>query len=394
MELTILMPCLNEAKTISASIQEAKLFLEKANIDGEILISDNGSNDGSVEIAMEAGARVIHAPIKGYGAALIAGIAQARGRYVVMGDCDMSYDFSALDDFLVALRAGSQLVMGNRFAGEILPGAMPALHRYFGNPVLSFIGRLFFRVKVKDFHCGLRGFERSEIEKLNLISQGMEFASEMVVKAALVDLKISEVPITLRPDGRDRPPHLRSWRDGWRHLRFLLLFCPRWLFLYPGIVLLMSGLIMEGLIQKGTVSFLGLGLGVHTMMYMAASCILGAQMIFMAIIIKWISILSGISPIPFWFKRWPRSLGLEAGLVLAFLLFVTGLIWSVNQLIFWQQQGFGGLDPALMMREVIPAVTLLIIGGQIGTSTMLAAALYSSWISAGRGVYFKNFNRQ
>ena len=242
LELTILMPCLNEAETIETCIQKATGYLRSSGVVGEVLIADNGSTDGSVEMAQRLGARVVKVRERGYGAALIAGIEAARGRYVIMGDADDSYEFSNLEGFVSALRGGNELVMGNRFKGGIKPGAMPPLHRYLGNPVLSTIGRVFFNSPVGDFHCGLRGFNREAIAGLGLCSPGMEFASEMVVKATLKKLKITEVPTTLSPDGRSRPPHLRSWRDGWRHLRFLMLFSPRWLFLYPGIVLSLLGL--------------------------------------------------------------------------------------------------------------------------------------------------------
>ena len=240
-ELTILMPCLNEAETLAFCIRKARLFLSRTGISGEILIADNGSIDGSRTIAESLGARVVLVANRGYGSALRSGIRAAHGRFVIMGDSDDSYDFSLLDDFVEKLRGGCQLVMGNRFTGGILPGAMPPLHRYIGNPVLTAIGRLFFRSPCRDFHCGLRGFERSAILGLDLQSPGMEFATEMVVKASVHNLRISEVPTTLSPDGRSRPPHLRSWRDGWRHLRFLLLFSPSWLFLYPGMALTFLG---------------------------------------------------------------------------------------------------------------------------------------------------------
>ena len=227
MELTVLMPCLNEARTVVRCVEAARGFLQRAGVQGEVLVADNGSTDGSQDLASAAGARVISVQERGYGAALIGGIRNARGRFVIMGDADDSYDFSALQSFLAVLRSGADLVMGNRFRGGIEDGAMPPLHRYLGNPVLSFIGRLFFRTPIGDFHCGLRGFSRESIQRLALVSPGMEFASEMVAKAALAGMRIEEVPTTLRRDGRGRPSHLRSWRDGWRHLRFLLLFCPR-----------------------------------------------------------------------------------------------------------------------------------------------------------------------
>ena len=242
LELTILMPCLNEAETLATCIDKARRYLDTSGIRGEILVADNGSTDGSREIAAEHGARVVAVAERGYGAALKAGIKAAAGRYVIMGDADDSYDFSNLHPFVAKLREGVELVMGNRFKGGIAPGAMPGLHKYLGNPVLSGIGRLFFKSPIGDFHCGLRGFHRNAIAALGLESPGMEFASEMVVKATLRHKAIAEVPTTLSPDGRSRPPHLRSWRDGWRHLRFLMLFCPKWLFFYPGLVLLAAGL--------------------------------------------------------------------------------------------------------------------------------------------------------
>jgi len=241
-ELLIVMPCLNEARTIAACIDKAHGFLERAGVVGEVVIADNGSTDASRDIAVTHGARVCQVKEMGYGAALRGGIGAARGRYVIMGDCDDSYDFSCLDDFVLKLREGYDLVMGNRFRGGIAPGAMPGLHRYLGNPVLSGLGRLFFSNDVGDFHCGLRGFSKGAIEALNLRTTGMEFATEMVVKAALRGLRVTEVPTTLAPDGRTRRPHLRTWRDGWRHLRFLLLYSPDWLFLYPGLALFGLGL--------------------------------------------------------------------------------------------------------------------------------------------------------
>jgi hypothetical protein len=250
-ELTILMPCLNEAETLETCVRKARGFLEEHGIDGEVVIADNGSTDGSQDIARTAGARVVDIPTRGYGAALIGGIEAARGEYVIMGDADDSYDFTALMPYVTQLRDGAELVMGNRFEGGIAPGAMPPLHRYLGNPVLSFIGRLFFRTSIGDFHCGLRGFRRSSIVALDLRTTGMEFASEMVVKATLADLRIDEVPTTLSPDGRTRAPHLNTWRDGWRHLRFLLLYSPRWLFFYPGAVLGVLGVIGMVLLGSG-----------------------------------------------------------------------------------------------------------------------------------------------
>src|SRR5688572_4775837 len=264
-ELTILMPCLDEAAPVGACVEKARGFLQRSGVAGEVLVADNGSSDGSRDIAERAGARVIGVQRRGYGAALAAGIAAARGRYIIMGDADDSYDFSRLEAIVEKLRAGYPLVMGNRFKGGIRPGAMPALHRYLGNPVLSFVGRLFFRAPVGDFHCGLRGFDRAALLSLDLRTRGMEFASEVVVKAALGGWRIAEVPTTMHPDGRGRPPHLRSWRDGWRHLRFLLLFSPRWLFLYPGTLLLTLGVFLTVLLYFAPLRVGSLGLDIHSM---------------------------------------------------------------------------------------------------------------------------------
>ncbi|MSX34697.1 MAG: glycosyltransferase, partial [Actinobacteria bacterium] len=254
MELSVVLPCLNEAETLAVCIRKARASMNELGIDGEVVIADNGSTDGSQDIARSEGARVVDVPTRGYGAALIAGITDAKGTFVIMGDADDSYDLSNLGPFIEALRGGAELVMGNRFAGGIAPGAMPALHRYLGNPVLTAVGRVLFRSPVKDFHCGLRGFRRDAILELDLRTTGMEFASEMVVKATLNKLTIVEVPTTLSPDGRSRPPHLRTWRDGWRHLRFLLLYSPKWLFLYPGIVVFLLGLILGGALLRGPIN--------------------------------------------------------------------------------------------------------------------------------------------
>lgn len=378
MELTVLMPCLNEARTVGTCVEAALRFLREAGLQGEVLVADNGSTDGSRELAAAAGARVVPVPERGYGAALMGGIAAARGRFVIMGDADDSYDFSSLQNFVAALRGGADLVMGNRFRGGIAEGAMPFLHRYLGNPVLSFIGRLFFRTSIRDFHCGLRGFSRAAIQRLGLITPGMEFASEMVAKAALAGLRIEEVPTTLRPDGRGRPPHLRTWRDGWRHLRFLFLFCPRWLFLYPGMALLLLGAValVGGLTPAGTRH-----LGIHSMLYAAAAVILGLQMLAFALLTKWLAVLAGFVPQPRWMERWAGLFSIEKGLLSGLALFLSGLLWSLAITLDWGRTGFGALDPLETMRAVIPAVTLLAVGSQIGMASMFAGALLSSWRS-------------
>ena len=378
LELTVLLPCLNEARTVARCVDAALGFLESAGVAGEVLVADNGSTDGSQALARQAGARVIDVPRRGYGAALGAGIAAARGRFVVMGDADDSYDFSNLRAYLERLRGGAQLVMGNRFRGGIAPGAMPWLHRHLGNPVLSFIGRLFFRVPIGDFHCGLRGFSREAMLGLGLVSPGMEFASEMVAKAALAGLAIEEVPTTLRPDGRDRPPHLRTWRDGWRHLRFLLLFCPRWLFLYPGLLLLLLGL---GGFAAGAATRV---LGVHSLLYMAAATVLGGQLVQLALLTKWIGIVSGVVPTQRWLARLSPFLKIETGLLAGLLFIVLGLAVSVGLTVDWGAAGFGALDPEQTMRVAIPAVTLMIMGAQVAAGSLFAGALNFNWTSAER----------
>ena len=381
-ELTILMPCLDEAKTVGRCVEIARDFLAREGIDGEVLVADNGSGDGSREIATAAGARIVEVPQRGYGAALLAGIEVARGRFIIMGDADGSYDFSKLGGFVEHLRDGAQLVMGNRFRGGIEPGAMPHLHRYLGNPVLSFLGRLYFRTSIGDFHCGLRGFSRQAVQELHLVTGGMEFASEMVAKAALAHWRIDEVPTVLRPDGRDRPPHLRTWRDGWRHLRFLLLFCPRWLFLYPGLALLAVGLAGFALLQHGAVHFAALGLDIHSLLYMAGATVLGAQLIQLAVLTKWVGVLAGIVPKPKWLRYAERFASLEAGLLLSAVLLIAGFAWSVWLVNQWRASGFGPLDPRVAMRSAIPAVTLMVLGTQAAAGVLFAGALQSAWAGA------------
>jgi hypothetical protein len=385
MELTVLMPCLNEARTVARCVEAARRFLVGAGVEGEVLVADNGSTDGSQDLAAVAGARVISVAERGYGAALRDGIHHARGRYVIMGDADDSYDFSALQGFVAKLRDGADLVMGNRFRGGIAEGAMPPLHRYLGNPVLSFVGRLFFRTSIGDFHCGLRGFSRASIERLGLITPGMEFASEMVAKAALAGLRIEEVPTTLRPDGRGRPPHLRTWRDGWRHLRFLFLFCPRWLFLYPGLLLTCIGSLALLLGLPGVAEPVGRHLGIHSLLFMGATTILGVQLLVFALLTKWLAVLAGMVPEPGWMTRWGSSLSLEKGLLFGLALFLGGLAWSLAITLEWGRAGFGALDPLETMRSVIPAVTLMAVGSQAAMGALFAGALLSSWRSARRG---------
>lgn len=370
-ELTILMPCLNEARTLANCIRKARSFLQREGVNGEVLIADNGSSDGSAVIAQSEGARVVAVPTRGYGAALIAGIRSARGRFVVMGDADESYDFSQLQGFLQALRGGSQLVMGNRFAGGIRPGAMPPLHRYLGNPVLSFIGRLFFHSPIRDFHCGLRGFDRQAMLELDLNSTGMEFASEMVVKATLNGLRVCEVPTTLSPDGRDRPPHLRSWRDGWRHLRFLLVHAPAWLFMFPGIALTAAGLGLAIPLSLGPIPMGRFTLDIHTLLYATVSVCLGVQMLLFAGATSSHAVQIGVLPSMPRGLGWARRVPLEVTLVSGLLLLVAGAMLATLTVWMWSGADFRAIDPARLMRVAIPAAGLMMAGVQIATTGFL-----------------------
>lgn len=369
------MPCLNEAETLATCVQKAKRSLEENHVAGEIIAADNGSTDGSQEIAARLGARVIDVQAKGYGNALMGGIAAARGKYIIMGDADDSYDFGALEPFIAKLREGYDLVMGNRFRGGIRPGAMPPLHRYLGNPVLTTIGRLFFRSPCGDFHCGLRGFSKSAVLNLDLHTTGMEFASEMVVKATLQGLRIAEVPTTLSPAGRTRAPHLRSWRDGWRHLRFLLLYSPRWLFLYPGGLLMLLGLAaMLWLLPMPRVVS-GVTFDVHTLLYAAVAIVIGFQSILFAVFTKVFAISEGLLPKDERLDRAFRYVTLEVGLIAALVLIVAGLCGSAYAYWFWDRLSFGNLDPALTMRIVIPSVTALTLGCQTLFSSFFLSIL-------------------
>ena len=364
-ELSIVMPCLNEAETLETCIRKAQWYLTQHKIAGEIIVADNGSTDGSQAIAAQMGVRVVPIAEKGYGSALQGAITAARGQYTIMGDADDSYDFTKLTPFIEKLRSGYDLVMGNRFKGGIKRGAMPPLHKYLGNPVLTWIGRLLFASPCNDFHCGLRGFRTAAIRQLNLRTTGMEFASEMVVKATLYRMRITEVPTTLSPDGRSRPPHLRSWRDGWRHLRFLLLYSPRWLFLYPGALLMLIGLI--------TMLWLLPGPRVHTLLYSSAAMIIGFQAVSFAIFTKAFAVNEGLLPEDRRLKRLFRYVNLEVGLIVGVILLLIGIVSSIYAFSIWQQHLFGSLEPIAMMRIIIPAVTCLALGFQ----TILASFFLS-----------------
>jgi hypothetical protein len=375
LELTILMPCLNEAETIEVCVKKARSYLESHGVAGEVLIADNGSTDGSQALAERAGARVVPIPNRGYGAALQGGIQAARGRYIIMGDADDSYDFTALDPFVAKLREGYELVMGNRFKGGIKRKAMPPLHRYLGNPVLTAIGRILFNSPSGDFHCGLRGFNRSAMMGLALTSQGMEFASEMVVKASLRKLRVTEVPTTLSPDGRSRPPHLRSWRDGWRHLRFLLQFSPVWLFFYPGALLLLAGIAtMAWLLPEqrsvGSVSF-----DVNTLVFAAAGVVCGFQAVVFYVFAKTYAARSGLLPEDPLVSRIRDFLSMEVGLIVGLVLMAAGLVLALLAVGGWESTQFGRLRPEQSLRVVIPSATLLIVGLQLAFSSCMLSIL-------------------
>ncbi len=370
LELTILMPCLNEAETVEVCVRKARRFLERTGVAGEVLVADNGSTDGSPELAREAGARVVRVAAQGYGSALIGGIEAARGRFVIMADADDSYDFSQLDGFLDSLRAGHTLVIGHRFRGGIRPGAMPWLHRYLGNPVLSFLGRLFFSCRIGDFHCGLRGIERAAALRLGLCAPGMEFASEMIVKAALARWQIAEVPTELSPAGRSRPPHLRSWRDGWRHLRFLLLMSPRWLLLYPGLFLITAGLAAELAILRGPVVVHGVGFDIQTMLYAAGATILGLQLVLFSLIGRTVGVLKRLLPMTPRLRRFLLAFTVERGVLLGVSLGLAGLGLAVYSVDAWVRARLGVMDPVTAMRVVIASVTMMLAGGvdvEVGT---------------------------
>ena len=374
-ELSIVMPCLNEAETLAACVAKALYALRENGINGEIVVADNGSTDGSQEIAMQMGARVVHVDPTGYGSALMGGINASRGAFIIMGDADDSYDFTGIRPFVDKLRQGYDLVMGNRFKGGIRPGAMPALHRYLGNPVLSGIGRLFFSSRCGDFHCGMRGFSRAAIDRMNLRTTGMEFASEIVVKATLFNMKIGEVPVTLSPDGRSRPPHLRSWRDGWRHLRFLLMYSPRWLFLYPGVALMILGIatglwLLPGPRHVGTVTF-----DVHTLLYSATAIFIGFQSIVFALFAKIFATTEGLVPADPQLEKVFQFVDLEKGLIVGTAMMLIGLAASLYALSEWGARLFGPMDPSQTLRIVIPAVLAITMGCQITLSSFFFSIL-------------------
>lgn len=374
-ELSVVLPCLDEAETLAICLRKANQSASSLGVAVELIVADNGSTDGSQEIARANGARVIDVETRGYGAALAAGISAARGTFVIMADADDSYALDDLGPFIEELRGGADLVMGNRFAGTIEPGAMPFIHRYLGNPVLSFIGRTMFHTPVGDFHCGMRGFRRDAIAQLDLRTTGMEFASEMVVKASVGQLDIREVPTTLRPDGRTRPPHLRTWRDGWRHLRFLLLMSPRWLLLIPGLFLSAIGAIGMAILLQGPISVGDLEFDIHALVYSHLALVIGLQTVFLAVFVRAYATTVALLPPAEASSKWLNRMRLEHGLIAGLLLIIGGLVGSIAAVASWGSASFEGLDPSDTMRIVIPSVTAVAIGAELVVASFVLGVL-------------------
>lgn len=383
-ELTILMPCLNEAETLAVCIRKARKFLFDYAIDGQVMVADNGSTDGSQEIARREGAVVVDVAARGYGAALLGGIEASKSRFVIMGDADDSYDFTDLMPYVERLRAGADLVVGNRFKGGIANGAMPVLHKYLGNPVLSFLGRLFFGIKISDFHCGLRGFNRERIQSLQLITPGMEFASEMIVKSALAGHRIEEVPTTLRPDGRSRPPHLRTWRDGWRHLRFLLIFSPRYLYMAPGLLMLALGLGGTGLLLGGPKEIgEGVTLDIHSFIGFVLLTVLAVQVLLFGVSARAFASGFGINPVE---RRWANAThSLETMLGGALLLFLAGGAGAGWCFVGWARTGYQALSYGQFLRPFVLSLAAVLVSGQIAFTAFFTATFNEFFKHAKRG---------
>jgi len=377
-ELSIVMPCLNEAETLEICIKKARDSIKRHGIVAEIVIADNGSTDNSQAIARACGARIVAVEMKGYGAALIGGITAAKGKFIIMGDADNSYDFSNIIGFVEKLREGYDLVMGCRLpagGGTIMPGAMPWKHRWLGNPVLTSIGRIFFKSSVSDFHCGLRAFSKASVEQLGLRTTGMEFASEMVIKATMLGLRVTEIPITLYKDGRTRPPHLRSWRDGWRHLRFMLMYSPRWLFLIPGSVLFITGLIFFVLLEIGPIKIGHVIFDINTHLIFAMTMLLGFQLITFSVYTKVFAITEGLLPDDPAFKRVCNFITLEVGVLIGLSCALLGFGLIVYAVLSWWKMGFGDLASPSSMRITIPGITVAILGVQVIFSSFFMSIL-------------------
>jgi glycosyltransferase involved in cell wall biosynthesis len=372
-EVSVVMPCLNEAETLAVCIAQIQSTFAAHGLRGEIIVADNGSADGSAKIAETLGARVVRVERRGYGSALMGGVEAACAEYVIMGDADCSYDFGDIPAFVNKLRAGADLAMGNRFSGGIADGAMPRLHRYLGNPVLTGVGRLFFKSPCGDFHCGLRGFRKGAYERMNLRTTGMEFASEMVVKATLFGMRIAEVPTTLSPDGRSRAPHLRTWRDGWRHLRFLLMYSPRWLFLYPGLAAMFFGLILVAFLLPGPRRVSSIVLDIHTLLYAVLAVLVGFQAVLFALFTKVFAITEGLLPEDRRLNRLFKFFTLETGLAAGILMQLVGGACAAYSVMLWNGHGFGVMDPTSLMRVVACALGLVLLG----VETALASFFFS-----------------
>jgi len=374
-EISVVLPCLNERETVGICVEKAVAILKEAELHGEVIVADNGSTDGSVELAQAAGATVIHVNERGYGNALKGGIHAARGVYVLMADSDDSYEFGHISAFVEKLRSGFDLVMGNRFEGGIGKGAMPPLHRYLGNPVLTAIGRLFFHSPSHDFHCGIRAFRKDSFDRMDIRSTGMEFASEMVVKASLLRMKVSEVPTTLSPDGRSHAPHLRTWHDGWRHLRFLLMYSPRWLFLYPGIASILLGIVVCAWLLPGPQRIGNTVFDVHTLAYAFASMLVGFQLVAFAVFTKVFAITEGLLPEDPRMNRWFQHIKLETGLIVGAFFVLVGIAGSLFALSTWAQTNFGPMNSERLLRIVMPSVFALTLGPQIIFSSFFLSIL-------------------
>jgi glycosyltransferase involved in cell wall biosynthesis len=374
-ELSVVLPCLNEARTLPGCIAQIQRTIAAQGIHAEIIVADNGSTDGSSAIAAELGARIATVPDRGYGSALMGGIAAARGRYVIIGDADASYDFGDIPKFLEPLRAGVDLVMGNRFRGGIQKGAMPFLHRNLGNPVLSLLGRLFFHSPCGDFHCGLRGFSMQAYRRMDLQTTGMEFASEMVVKASLFGMKIGEVPTTLFPDGRDRPPHLQTWRDGWRHLRFLMMYSPRWSFLYPGLTLIIVGALVALWLLPGPRNLGSITVDIHTLLYAIMAILIGFQMVAFSIFTKVFAITEKLMPEDSRLNWLSRHFQFETGLTIGGLLMAAGTGLAFYSLFLWDAQHFGPMDPERLVRVVASTIVLFTMGVDICLASFFLSIL-------------------
>jgi len=374
-EVSIVMPCLNEAETLAVCIEKAMGYLDRAGVRGEVVVGDNGSTDGSQEIAARCGARVVSVPLLGYGAAIYGATLAARGKYIVVGDADDSYDFSKLDGFVEKLRQGYDLVMGNRFAGGIERGAMPWKNRYIGNPVLSSIGKMFFRCPAGDFHCGLRGFSRDAFLRMDLRTTGMEFASEMVIKATLCRMKVTEVATTLSRDGRSRPPHLRPYRDGWRHLRFMLLFSPNWLFLIPGLLIMLLGLTGLTVLLVRSIHIRHVELGIDTLIYSAFMVIAGFQSALFAVLSRVYAVQERLYPAGRWYRRFFQGKYLRGSLIAGLLLTAAGFACAVYALLQWRQAAFGALDVQHIVRIVVPSGLMGAMGFEIVLFSLFLSTL-------------------